>query len=100
MTKLILLALASSAIVLGCAPQSSPSSEPQTFNASQELVAATGGSGSGGDYFSYQYVESGCSTGRHTFDDHADLCRTLRDEAANNFCAFEQRRAYYAQECR
>jgi hypothetical protein len=94
-TKLILLALASSAIVLGCAPQSSPSSEPQTFNARQELVAA-----SGGDYFSYQYVESGCTTGRHTFDDHAQLCRTLRDEAANNFCAFEQRRAYYAQECR
>jgi hypothetical protein len=97
--KLILLTFALSMAILGCNPKmdsSAYSNKPQTFDAHRELVASKG------DYFKYQFADSGqgCTTGPHEFDDHADLCRALSDEPLNNYCAWEQRRDYYEQECR
>jgi hypothetical protein len=96
--KLILLMFAISTAVLGCNPKMNSAaytSKPQTFDAHQELVATKG------DFFSYQFVDSGqgCTTGRHEFDDHAALCAALGDDRLNNYCAWDQRRDYYEQEC-
>ena len=97
MRKLILLTFALSTIFLGCNPKlnsNNDSAKPQTFNAHQELVAT------GGDFFSYQYLEDGCDTGRHEFSDHVELCKALLDGPLNHWCAPRLRLDYYEQECR
>jgi hypothetical protein len=96
MKKQILLMFALSTIFLGCNPKmnSQPySAQTQTFDAHHELVAA------GGDFYSYQFVDNGCDTGRHEFEDHAELCRALLDDAFNHWCAWRERHEKFQQDC-
>lgn len=50
--------------------------------------------------FTYELTENGCTTGKHVFRSHADLCRGLGDDGANHNCALQQRKDYFeAQQC-
>lgn len=93
MKKLILLMFAICTVFLGCNPKMNPesySAKPQTFDAQQELVAAS---------FSYRFSENGCDTGAQHFTDHARLCAALIDDAFNHWCAWQERHDKYSGEC-
>jgi hypothetical protein len=96
-TKLLLLMFVLSTVLAGCnSGMNSPegvTGKTQTFNATKELVAAAN------DYYSYTYVGDGCSTGTHSFEQHSDLCAALVNEQLNNYCAWDQRRDAYNNEC-
>lgn len=54
---------------------------------------------------SYNLTENGCSTGDHSFeassadDVKAQLCSTLKNNAANNFCAVASRKNLFDSKC-
>jgi hypothetical protein len=97
MGKLILLTFALSTLLLGCNPKMNPTdgyaAQTQSFNAGHELVAL------GDGYYSYQFVDGDCTTGRHTFEQHSDLCTALFNDSLNNYCAWQQRHDDYNSEC-
>lgn len=47
----------------------------------------------------YTLEENGCSTQTHEFGSQAELCASLKDDAANHYCALDLRRQKYKAEC-
>lgn len=49
--------------------------------------------------YSYDYTLNGCNTGKQEFSSQEDMCRGLRDDARNNYCASSIRADAYQQSC-
>lgn len=47
----------------------------------------------------YELSVNGCSTGKKSFSDLDSYCRTLQDNAANNYCAQTNRESLFNQKC-
>lgn len=47
----------------------------------------------------YELSVNGCTTGKKTFSDLDSYCRTLQDNAANNYCAQTNRESLFNQKC-
>ncbi len=64
------------------------------------LVGACGGSSnSKSEDLSYQFVQNGCDTGKHSFKSKEELCNGLKDDALNKGCALGLRMESYQQQC-
>ena len=67
------------------------------------LLASCGVGGSatsGSSAYSYDFTDQGCSTGRHEFNSHSDMCEGLQSSSLNNgaWCAFNARSQYFKSE--
>lgn len=49
--------------------------------------------------YSYTYEYNGCSTEKQEFSSLEDMCRGLRDDARNKYCAAELRAEAYQRSC-
>ena len=38
--------------------------------------------------YSYQLTENGCTTGKKNFSSLSEMCNSLKNDSANNFCAY------------
>jgi len=48
--------------------------------------------------FKYNLTENGCSTGDKSFESKDAMCTALKDNAANNGCAYSLRKEKFAQD--
>ena len=53
----------------------------------------------GGSEYSYTLKDNGCSTGDQSFSSLTAMCENLKNESANNFCAYELRRSKFETDC-
>ncbi len=49
--------------------------------------------------YSYNLSENGCSTELQQYSSLASMCDGLKNESANNFCAYNLRRSKYESDC-
>ncbi len=47
----------------------------------------------------YEFSENLCTTGKKTFNSTENMCRTIQNEASNNYCALTSRQNYFASKC-
>lgn len=60
-------------------------------------VIDTGG-GKSSDH-SYELIENGCNTGKHSFSSQEAYCDGLKNDAANKYCAHNLRYSTFRQNC-
>ncbi len=49
--------------------------------------------------YKYELTENGCSTGKQELDSKSEMCTRLKDDGANNGCAYSLRKKTYEREC-
>jgi hypothetical protein len=62
------------------------------------LALALSGCGKKEEY-KYELSENGCSTGKQELESKSDMCTRLKDNGANNGCAYTLRKQRYEQDC-
>ena len=53
----------------------------------------------GGSEYLYNLTDNGCSTGDQSFSSLTAMCENLKNDSANNFCAYELRRSKFETDC-
>lgn len=48
--------------------------------------------------YKYELSENGCSTGKQELESKADMCTRLKDNGANNGCAYTLRKQKFEQD--
>jgi hypothetical protein len=64
-----------------------------------KLMDANLGGSSNTTSYSYDFTENGCETGTKVFSSIDDMCRTLRNDSANNYCASDLRFEFFRSQC-
>lgn len=53
----------------------------------------------GTNYYSYRFNVNNCDTGERIFNDRISMCNALKNNSANNNCAYNERYAKFRQDC-
>ena len=57
------------------------------------------GSDNNSETFTYDLTQNGCPTGSKSFSSRSDMCKSLADDKANNFCAHTLRCQKFINDC-